>query len=68
MTYLSHLYVGVGEPSSETQVMLILCPYSAVPTTLQLGCDGATVKNFLDIHSTFEKDSTHHVKIYGLFF
>ncbi len=63
--YLSHLYVGVGEPSSETQVRLISCPYSAVPTTLQMGCDGATVKkNNVDIHSTFEKGSSHHVKIY----
>lgn len=50
-SYASHLYVGVGEPSSETQVRLIFCPYSAVPNNLQIGFDGKTVKQCLFIQS-----------------
>lgn len=39
---LCQLYVGFGEPSWEMQVRLIVCPYSAVPTILHSGLDGAT--------------------------
>lgn len=39
---LCQLYLGVGEPSRETQVRLIFCPYCGVPTMLHSGLDGAT--------------------------
>lgn len=35
-----HLVVGCGDPSSDLQVRLMLCPYSGCPLMVQTGGEG----------------------------
>lgn len=37
-----HLVVGCGDPSSDLQVRLMLCPYSGCPLMVQTGGVGGT--------------------------
>lgn len=66
---LCQVYLGFGEPSWETQVRLIVCPYSAVPKILHSGLDGATEEKkegILLIRSSFFV-SSHLLHLWFLF-